>query len=537
MSLYPKLSESALALSSDEELEGWRQNKSPKLQGSSPVRSNGFSAVKRHTPRAERYSPTAGRGTVSLPEFERQYSRRSLPSARGNAREKVDTPKWFSLWRKAKDAVYDIGRTNKFIVVLAGCFLGVVTAAILGELQLGKAQPRDNDLRCPAITTDDTSCIPQDQLLSALDLANRIKAELKKKARLHDCTDDTSFSRNMSVGEIQKVFEVANCTTLHHVFLLVLHNLHWSVSVTDKEGGNISHPSHILNNTDVMQSSHSYKTISCRLLTAFAVVWLYAKLIAIVLLVCGGVVLVGRWYVNHHKREKEAIFTMVEKIVEVLKQHYKNTLRKKDLVPYLAIIHVRDMLIPPSERLRKQAVWERAVDWIARHESRVRVEEGRIAGEDFTVWRWIQSDPPPTEEPRKNERDSFWQGKVFEEYPPGMDSRIAPPAGQPSPCIRLKNMFDSASYMKEEQVKEIENCILDRCAPHGGVVHILVDRMSTYGCVYLKMDSIPSASKAYSSLHGSWFKGKLVTAKYIPVEKYHKWFPQASTSKTFHYPS
>lgn len=36
------------------------------------------------------------------------------------------------------------------------------------------------------------------------------------------------------------------------------------------------------------------------------------------------------------------------------------------------------------------------------------------------------------------------------------------------------------SYMKEEQVKEIENCILDRCAPHGGVVHILVDRMSTY---------------------------------------------------------
>ena len=76
----------------------------------------------------------------------------------------------------------------------------------------------------------------------------------------------------------------------------------------------------------------------------------------------------------------------------------------------------------------------------------MRVEEGRIAGEDFTVWRWIQSDPPPTEEPLKNERDSFWQGKVFEEYPPGMDSCIAPPAGQPSPCIRLKNMFDSVRF-------------------------------------------------------------------------------------------
>ena len=87
-------------------------------------------------------------------------------------------------------------------------------------------------------------------------------------------------------------------------------------------------------------------------------------------------------------------------------------------------------------------VWDKAVDWIAHHESRVRVEEGRIAGEDFTVWRWIQSDPPPTEEPPKNDRDRFWQGKAFEDYPPGMDSRMAPPAGQPSPCIRLKNMFD-----------------------------------------------------------------------------------------------
>ena len=254
MSLYPKLSESALALSSDEELEGWRQNKSPQRpklhgsQGSSPIRSNGLSAEKHHTPRAERYSPTRGRGTVSLSEFERQYSRRSLPSVRGNAREKVDTPGWFSLWRKAKDTVYYIGRTNRFIVVLAGCILGALTAVILGELQLGKTQPRgellpfiilsrcvvfvsyyftrfvspvccgrskcnvlcggvcdtmrlsvclaivlidirgaallfsDNDVRCPADTTDETSCIPQDRLPSALELANRIKAELHKKA-------------------------------------------------------------------------------------------------------------------------------------------------------------------------------------------------------------------------------------------------------------------------------------------------------------------------------------------------------------------
>ena len=36
--------------------------------------------------------------------------------------------------------------------------------------------------------------------------------------------------------------------------------------------------------------------------------------------------------------------------LEVLMSHYKSSLSNKDLLPYLAISHVRDMLIPPSER-------------------------------------------------------------------------------------------------------------------------------------------------------------------------------------------
>ena len=48
-------------------------------------------------------------------------------------------------------------------------------------------------------------------------------------------------------------------------------------------------------------------------------------------------------------------------------------------------------------RQRKQHIWEKAVDWLATQESRVRVETRIIAGEEFTVWRWIQAEPPPTE--------------------------------------------------------------------------------------------------------------------------------------------
>lgn len=48
-------------------------------------------------------------------------------------------------------------------------------------------------------------------------------------------------------------------------------------------------------------------------------------------------------------------------------------------------------------RKYNQKIWDRSVDWLATHESRVRVETRQIAGEEFMVWRWIQIDPPPTE--------------------------------------------------------------------------------------------------------------------------------------------
>ena len=79
------------------------------------------------------------------------------------------------------------------------------------------------------------------------------------------------------------------------------------------------------------------------------------------------------------------------------------------------------------------------------------------------------------------------------------------------------------------------------------------------------MDSLKSAMDSYNALHGGWYKGressalqqriflhhtvslslcltlpppplslpgKLVTAKYIPEVKYHKWFPVALNAKT-----
>ena len=40
--------------------------------------------------------------------------------------------------------------------------------------------------------------------------------------------------------------------------------------------------------------------------------------------------------------------------------------------------------------------------------------------------------------------------------------------------------------MTDEQSKEIEDSVLDRCVAHGGVVHIYVDRRSPYVSYYIR---------------------------------------------------
>ena len=90
------------------------------------------------------------------------------------------------------------------------------------------------------------------------------------------------------------------------------------------------------------------------------------------------------------------------------------------------------------------------------------MERQRIAGEDFDVWKWIQEDPPQTEdtlfvdEARKAgpspvitasaRKKNWYNGTTFDDDTgrnTGRNSRINSPYGTPSPCIRLKNMFEA----------------------------------------------------------------------------------------------
>jgi len=144
------------------------------------------------------------------------------------------------------------------------------------------------------------------------------------------------------------------------------------------------------------------------------------------------------WLIKRHYKQREesekTYKDFIEKIMDLLENQYEEHLRDSQTKPWLAISHIRDMLIPQQDRKRLKSLWERAQKQISESESRVRSESQLIHGEEFDVWRWIQprsSSPSPqrkkrAESPHSSNEESY----VY----------MSPDVGL-TECLKLRNFF------------------------------------------------------------------------------------------------
>ncbi|GIY95334.1 inner nuclear membrane protein Man1 [Caerostris extrusa] len=224
-------------------------------------------------------------------------------------------------------------------------------------------------------------------------------------------------------------------------------------------------------------------------------------------------------FVKFWKKRREAqeklFYEMVEKVIDIMQDSGESSQGDSLSGSCKAVVNVRDALIPPKDRKTKLWLWERVVSFIEENESRVSVEYQKINGEDFKVWRW---NPSTT-----HENDGTKQGKVWQGQGKGKNATYTP-----SPCLKIRNMFDpEVEYGNDWQVS-IRDAILEKCEGNNGIRHIAFETMTNNeGCVFMLCSSLEAAGKAYNDLHGWWFDGKLVTVKYIKLSRYLERFPGA----------
>jgi len=205
--------------------------------------------------------------------------------------------------------------------------------------------------------------------------------------------------------------------------------------------------------------------------------------------------------------------------LDLLQEHHEDSQASGDPVPPLAILHMRDTLIPPSERNpEKTAIWDQAIDYILRHESRVREEMQHIRGEEYRVLKWL-----PTISPKRTSMSSGgWQGPAFE-ITDGSPNSV--PLKIPTNCLKVRHMYDSKSPLTEEGKAKIEAAINNKAGIQ--LKHIGYDN-HTDCCVYIKCNTKEEAKKVYVALHGWWYNGKLLSVKFLREERYDTRFPEAA---------
>ena len=100
---------------------------------------------------------------------------------------------------------------------------------------------------------------------------------------------------------------------------------------------------------------------------------------------------------------------------------------------------------------------------------------------------------------------------------------------------RVRHLFDDNMKAKggANWIRQVIDEVLIRCQHSGAnIFHIAVDTQSIEGCVYIKAKNTEDAAKVFKTLHGQWYRGNLVTAKYLRDERYVEKFPDAQYHQT-----
>ncbi|XP_027143902.1 inner nuclear membrane protein Man1 [Larimichthys crocea] len=341
----------------------------------------------------------------------------------------------------------------------------------------------------------------------------------------HDCGDQHYPNRSLSMAEVSTYLRAQN----QEFDGFIETSLEWIMRAGQDVGirltGQVADdPVTDVSEISQLESTHPKMTFTCRFRRAFLTVISKVFLIAFVVGCVWSVVCYMKYQWRRQEEETRQMYDMVERIIDVLRSHNEACQENQDLQPYLPIPHVRDSLVLPQDRKKMKKIWEKAVSFLSADESRIRTETQRIGGADFLVWRWIQ--PTLSCDKTSLMPSKVWQGKAFP-----LDRRNSPPNSL-TPCLKIRNMFDPIMEVGENWDLAIHEAILEKCNDNDGIVHIAVDKNSREGCVYVKCLSADHSGKAFKALHGSWFDGKLVTVKYLRLDRYHQRFPQAQGCST-----
>ncbi|CAH2070825.1 unnamed protein product, partial [Iphiclides podalirius] len=395
----------------------------------------------------------------------------------------------------------------------------------------------DSDVDSDKKTNTSFRSNSREQVSYAKDLLKVIHPELTSRIASYKC-GKPGVMPHLTEKEIidiasarAETVDISQCRTdLNNLQVLIVNNPRWGLSVVQLKSlytKDVEHtPLTAMENVVQQRNKGSVALtltdpstpISCLFVNT-----LYSAGSTFIVVGLMGVIILGlqrlyKYYVGYQKKKNEEIYSMVEQIIDIISQETEDSGE-----PYISVDHVRDTLISPQNREKMASTWDAAVKFIQKNESRVRMEVQSVDGEDCRVWRWISPHGSP-------KRSAAWQGQAFETQEGSVNNLTV----SPTPCLKIRHMFDKNDTNPNLRAV-IQDAILEKCGDRCNILHIDIERTSC--CVYVKCATPIDAGVVYRSLHGWWYEGRLITVKYLRLERYMQRFPNSPSMGPFLKPS
>uniref|UniRef100_A0A182X3U0 LEM domain-containing protein 2 n=1 Tax=Anopheles quadriannulatus TaxID=34691 RepID=A0A182X3U0_ANOQN len=405
-----------------------------------------------------------------------------------------------------------------------------------------------------------TGCVHAADVEPALELLKLIGTELKARVEQHHCRregDAPPVSGLMSAGEVLKYAKEHSPSVLipqltrhlHAMEYLIDRNPQWHINHCDANGEPITYDGVL--ERRATRSNHftilkPKLPFTCMIYNKFQKFFVIVGGLALVTIVTLALNYFIKFVLYVKQKRRDQVNRLISEIIHAVSQAAANAsdaAANKDTTDGgaqqagVVINHLRDRLLGMTNRRKLAWAWNEALDFLEQHESRIAFEVASIAGEDFRVMRWIDTAPLASSGmaigrgggassggvsrlgggSTGSSTAKKWQSPAFDN-----SNKIHDP---PTPCLKIRQMFDKYEVNDPNLKTIVQDAILEKVGGRCKIYDIQLDRSSC--CVYVRCASAKDAGIVHDEINGWWFDNRLVSIKFLRLERYLQRFPRS----------
>lgn len=367
--------------------------------------------------------------------------------------------------------------------------------------------PQDTKFKlCQA--DQNNGCIDVRRMESALSLLKTITPQLQTRAinrKCHDAEISSAMTQSEIVMYITKLIPSRSkqliLDDISDIAYLVDLNAQWQIkSVASTEGGD----------------AYAFEIIKpkipvlCMLKIKFRNFFLVIGTLAIVSVVGYAIWFVVKKIQHIRNSRKQQINYLIKEVLNAAVELSAKDCGTQDVI---ILNHLRDKLIT-SNRKEMEKIWLEAVDYLEQNESRLLFEIRTINGEDCKTIKWVD---PSVNMSGNNSTIKKWQSPAFDKT-----NKIVEP---PTPCLKIRQMFEKFEVNDRNLKTVIQNSIIEKVEGECKIYDIQIDTKTC--CVYVRCASPRDAGMVHNAVNGWWFDNRLVSIKFVRLERYLSRFPNS----------